>query len=162
MKKIAIAATAMLMSTSALAQGNGADSFAWDISFFSFQNHCTGESVRPNPGETIRAVLRLDATGNILHFINSANGQVTGYGIQSQSQYSLTVGMSFVPNVARRANIVDGNGAAEFSGFTQIVSSDYPGSGVSRTHFRVKVVLRDGVGEVVHLEPFATECTHGG
>jgi hypothetical protein len=161
MRKIAIVATSLLLSTSALAQGNGADSFAWDISFFSFQNHCTGEFVRPNPGETIRAVLRLDATGNILHFINSANGQVSGYGVQSQSRYSLTVGMSFVPNVARRANIVDGNGAAEFSGFTQIVSNDHPGSGISRTHFRVKVVLRDGVGEVVHLEPFTAECANG-
>ena len=162
MKKIAIAVTSLLLSTSALAQGKGADSFAWDISFFSFQNHCTGESVRPNQGETIRAVLRLDATGNILHFINSANGRVSGYGVQSQSQYALTVGMSVVPNVARRANILDGNGAVEFSGSTQIVNSDYPGSGVSRTHFRVKVVLRDGVGEVVHLEPFTTECTSGG
>ena len=162
MKKLAILATSLLLSHTAFAQGNSANSFDWDISFFSFENHCTGEWVRPNPGETIRAVLRLDATGNILHFINSANGRVSGHGVQTQSQYSLTVGMSYVPNVARRANIVEGNGAAEFSGFTQIVSETYPGSGVSRTHFRVKIVLRDGVGEVVHLEPFAGECSAGG
>lgn len=161
MKTIAILIASLLLSGPALAQDNRADSFAWDISFFSFQNHCTGESVRPNTGETIRAVLRLDASGNILHFINSANGQVSGYGVQTQSRYSLTVGMSYVPNVARRANIVDGNGAVEFSGFNQIVSEDYPGSGVSRTHFRVKVILRDGIGEVVHLEPFAGECVGG-
>ena len=158
MKKIWIATIALLLTTASFSQGKGATTMQWDISFFSFTNYCTGENVRPLPGETIQAVLRLDETGSILHFINSANGHVEGWGVQTLGAYSMTVSMNVIPNIARRANVVNGNGAVQFSGRTQITSLDYPSSGVSRERFHVQVVLQDGVAKVVHLEPMNGVC----
>lgn len=160
MKKLTIAAIALLISAPAMSQDHGAEVMDWDIGFFSFTNFCTGENVRPFPGETIRLVLRQSASAGSFHGIAFASGHVNGYGVLSGDAYSLTLSMSGFLNSPSLINIEDGNGVVKFRAHTYIASMTDPSVGVSSRDTNIQVVIRDGVPEVVHLDGNATgDCT---
>ena len=158
MKKIWITSIALLLTTSSFSQNEPVTTFKWDISFFGFFNDCAGEGVRPLPGETIQAKLRLDATSNSVHFINHANGRVRGRGVLTGDAYSITISMAFFPGDATQGNIVDGYGAVNFYSFIQLTNLDNPSTDISRAGLNVRIVLQDGVVNIVHLESFSREC----
>ena len=158
MKKTLTLAAVLLMSPMAHSQSEPAGVIHWDVWFYSFKNYCTGEYVRPFPGQTIVAVLRLDEGDNSIHFINRANGHVDGWGVQSLDSYRMTIQQSFVPNQPVIGNVVDGNGTITFNHRVTISSADNPSAGVSHSNQTVHVVIREGIGEVVHFEPFGGEC----
>ena len=91
MKKLIIALIAVLMSTSAMSQNQGAEVSDWDVGNFSFTNLCTGENVRPFPGETIRLVMRETASARSFHGIAFASGHVNGYGVLSRRDTNIQV-----------------------------------------------------------------------
>jgi len=160
MKNLIFAAIALLISAPTMSQDRGAESTEWDVAFFSFKNYCTGENVRPFPGETIRLVLRETANPGSFHGIAFANGHVNGYGVLSGSAYSLTLSMSGYLNSPSLINIEDGTGVVKFRAHTFITSMTDPSAGVSSRDTNIQVVIKDGVPEVVHLDGNALgDCT---
>lgn len=160
MKYLTFAAIAFLISAPTMAQDRGAEVTEWDVAFFSFENFCTGENVRPFPGETIRLVLRETATPGSFHGIAFASGHVNGYGVLSGDAYSLTLSMSGFLNSPSLINIENGNGVLKFRAHTFITSMTDPTAGVSSRDTNIQVVIKDGVPEVVHLNGNAVgDCT---
>lgn len=160
MKYLTFAAIAFLISAPTMAQDRGAEVTEWDVAFFSFENFCTGENVRPFPGETIRLVRRETATPGSFHGIAFASGHVNGYGVLSGDAYSLTLSMSGFLNSPSLINIENGNGVLKFRAHTFITSMTDPTAGVSSRDTNIQVVIKDGVPEVVHLNGNAVgDCT---
>lgn len=162
MKKLTVAALALLTSSPMLAQQQGAETTAWDVGFFSFTNYCTGENVRPFPGETIRLVIRRTVAPGSFHGIAFASGHVNGYGVLSGDAYALTLSMSGFLNAPSLITLEDGYGVIKFRAHTFITSMTNPTAGVSSRDSNIQVVIKDGVPEVVHLDTNATgDCTAG-
>ncbi len=160
MKRLICIGMAVLIFTPAYSQDNGAETSDWDISGWSFHNYCTGEWVRPFPGETIKMVMRVAPGQNSFHRIAFANGHVSGYGVMTGDAYSLTLSMSGVINGAPIINVTDGNGVVKFRAHTFITSMADPTVGVSSRDTNIQVVLKDGVPEVVHLDTNVTgDCS---
>jgi hypothetical protein len=160
MRKLTIAAIALLISLPALSQDRGAEVSEWNVEFFSFTNFCTGENVRPFPGETIRLVLRESASPGSFHGIALASGHVNGYGVLSGDAYSLTLSMSGFLNSPSLINVENGNGVVKFRAHTFITSMTDPSVGVSSRDTNIQVVIKNGVPEVVHLDTNVTgDCT---
>ena len=80
----------MAAITGYAASGAAAISTELDVSFYSFRNACTEEWVRPQPGETLRAVFRFKEDENSVHLVNRAAGQVDAYGVTTNDQYIMS------------------------------------------------------------------------
>ena len=162
MKKLIGTAIVLLLSTSAMAQNQGAEVSDWEVGFFSFTNFCTGENVRPYPGETIRLVRRETASPGSFHGIAFASGHVNGYGVLSGQAYALTLSMNSILNSPALINVENGNGVVKFRVHVFITSMTDPTAGVSSRDTNVQVVIRNGIPEVVHLDGNAEgNCTAG-
>jgi hypothetical protein len=152
MKKLTIATIVLFFSAPTMSQDQAAEVSQWDMSSWSFENFCTGEYVRPFPGETIQLVIRQSPSPGSFHGIAFASGHVSGYGVMSGDAYSLTLSMSGFLNSPSLINIHDGNGIVKFRAHTFITSMSDPSTGVSSRDTSIQVVIKDGVPEVVHLD----------
>lgn len=139
--------------------------YEWDVSDWGFLNYCTGVGVRPWPGETVRAVVKLDPADGQIHLVNQAAGSVAGYGVGG-GEYRVTLMMN--PLALTPQYVVWNNaqlntddpahytGTVTARGRTNIVGEGQ----VSMADFFLKFNLKDGVATLVKSEPWEGYCVH--
>lgn len=158
-----IAAALLLMLLSGPSWAAPPLTYEWEVSGWGFLNYCTGFGVRPWPGETIRAVVKLDPTDGQVHLVNQAAGSVAGYGV-SGGEYRVTLMMNplalapeYVVWNSAQLNTDDPDhytGTVTARGRTNIVGEGQ----VSMADFFLKFNLKDGVATLVRSDPTEGYC----
>jgi hypothetical protein len=158
LKKLIVALGVLVFASAANA--NPATTLMLDVSDFSFYDACTDESVRPNLGETLQAIIRFSEDNDGLHLVNRMAGHVTAYGVSSGDDYMISALFTPLQNVFQNAQLQDGNGVVQTFTRWEIVKPADP-VGVSISQQILRIVFRGNDVVDVTAEPLDTVCSGG-
>ena len=149
MKKLTVGLFLAMFVSATLAQ-NEIQNIAIDMGGETYSNHCSGELMEVDEGESIRFLYRLSADEESIHVTNKAVGQIRATGLTTGYEYvgSLMFGpeeLSPVPQPRTTiVNIENGRGAGIFTYRAKFTSPKIPEFGTSITHLISRLVFLGG------------------